>query len=85
MEDLDEEKQKAEAATRATSQLETLITSPYDKIVSGGPVTKGAYTVSWNVDDDTPLPNIKTITVTVNWQDRGDRSFVATYMKADNI
>ena len=78
-------REATEAATRATDQLETLIALPYDRIVSGGPVTQGAYTVSWNVADDTPLPNIKTITVTVNWLDRGPRSFEATYMKADNI
>lgn len=78
-------REATEAATRATDQLETLIALPYDRIVSGGPVTQGAYTVSWNVADDTPLPNVKTITVTVNWLDRGDRSFVATYMKANNI
>lgn len=78
-------REATEAATRATSQLETLIALPYDRIATGGPVTQGAYTTSWNVADDTPLTNIKTITITVNWLDRGPRSFVATYMKADNI
>jgi prepilin-type N-terminal cleavage/methylation domain-containing protein len=78
-------REATEAATRATDQLETLIALPYDRIVSGGPLTQGAYTVFWNVANDTPLPNIKTITVTVNWHDRRTRSFVATYMKANNI
>ena len=74
-----------EAATQATDQLETLLALPYDSIVNGGPVTRGAYTLSWNVADDTPLPDTKTITVTVNWHDRGSKSFVVTRMKTANI
>jgi type IV pilus assembly protein PilV len=78
-------REATEAATRATDQLETLIAIPYDSIVSGGPVTDGAYTLSWAVLDDTPLPNTKTITVTVNWQQRGPRTFEVNYMKTDNL
>ena len=83
-------REATEAATRATNQLETLIALPYDSIVSGGPVTDGAYRVSWAVLEgtaalDTPLPNTKTITVTVTWQQRGPRSFEVTYMKANNV
>jgi prepilin-type N-terminal cleavage/methylation domain-containing protein len=78
-------REATEAATRATDQLETLIALPYDSIVGGGPVTNGAYTLSWAVLDDTPLPNTKTITVTVDWQQRGPRSFEVTYMKTDNL
>jgi prepilin-type N-terminal cleavage/methylation domain-containing protein len=83
-------REATEAATRATSQLEALIALPYDSIVSGGPVTDGAYTVSWAVLDgtpalNTPLPNTKTITVTVTWLQRGPRSFEVTYMKANNL
>ena len=83
-------REATEAATRATSQLETLIALPYDSIVGGGSVTDGAYRVSWEVLDEiespsTVLPNTKTITVTVDWLQRGPRSFVVTYMKADNL
>lgn len=80
-------REATEAATRATDQLETLIALPYASIVSGGPVTvgDGAYTVSWAVVDGTPLPNTKAITVTVDWEQRGPRSFVVTYIKADNL
>jgi prepilin-type N-terminal cleavage/methylation domain-containing protein len=77
-------REATEAATRATDQLETLITLPYDNIVGGGPVPKGAYTVSWTVVE-TPSPKFKTITVTVDWQQRGPRSFVVTYMKTGNL
>ena len=83
-------REDTEAATRATNQLETLIALPYDSIVSGGPVTDGTYRVSWAVLEgtaalDTPLPNTKTITVTVTWQQRRPRSFEVTYMKANNL
>jgi prepilin-type N-terminal cleavage/methylation domain-containing protein len=78
-------REATEAATRATDQLETLIALPFDSIVDGGPVTDGAYTVSWDVTDDTPLPNTKTITVTVDWLQRGPRSFEVTYMKTANL
>ena len=78
-------REATEAATRATDQLETLIALPYDSIVGGGPVTDGAYTVSWAVVDDSPLPNTKTITVTVNWEQRGPRTFQVDYMKTDNL
>ena len=77
-------REATEAATRATDQLETLITLPYDNIVGGGPEARGAYTVSWTVVE-TPSPKFKTITVTVDWEQRGPRSFVVTYMKTGNL
>jgi len=73
-----------EAATLAADQLETLIVLHYDNIDSGGPLTHGAYTVSWQVDDG-PLPNTKLITVMVTWQHRGPRFFEATYLKTANL
>ena len=78
-------REATEAATHATDQLETLITLPYESIVGGGPVTDGAYTVAWAVLPDTPLDNTKTITVTVDWLQRGPRSFDVTYIKTDNL
>jgi prepilin-type N-terminal cleavage/methylation domain-containing protein len=80
-------REATEAATHATDQLETLIALPYASIVSGGPETvgDGAYTVRWDVVPDMPLADTKTITVTVDWEHRGPRSFVVTYIKADNL
>jgi prepilin-type N-terminal cleavage/methylation domain-containing protein len=85
-------REATEAATLATHQLETLIALPFESIDDGGPVTDetGAYRVSWEVLDEiespsTVLPNTKTITVTVDWQQRGPRSFVVTYMKTGNL
>jgi prepilin-type N-terminal cleavage/methylation domain-containing protein len=77
-------REATEAATRATSQLEALITRPYNNIVGGSLVTDDAYAVSWTVVE-TPSPKFKTITVTVDWEQRGPRSFVVTYMKTDNL
>jgi prepilin-type N-terminal cleavage/methylation domain-containing protein len=84
-------REATEAATFATDQLETLIALPYASIVNGGWTdADGAYTVSWDVVNgtsalNTPLANTKTITVTVEWLQRGPRSFVVTYMKTDNL
>ncbi|MHC4761706.1 MAG: type IV pilus modification PilV family protein [Planctomycetota bacterium] len=80
-------REATEAATRATDQLETLIALPFESIVDGDSVD-GA--VSWEVLDgtpalNTPLPDTKTITVTVTWEQRGPRSFEVTYMKANNL
>ena len=77
-------REATEAATRATSQLETLIALPYDNIVGGALPTVGAYTVSWTAVE-TPSPKFKTITVTVDWEQRGPRSFVVTDMKTGNL
>jgi prepilin-type N-terminal cleavage/methylation domain-containing protein len=78
-------REATEAATRATSRLETLIALPYDSIEGPDSVTDGAYKVSWNVAEEYPLPNTKTITVTVDWHDRGPRSFEVTYTKTRNL
>jgi prepilin-type N-terminal cleavage/methylation domain-containing protein len=74
-----------EAATLAADRLETLIVMPYEAVNTSGQVTEGAYTVSWQVDPDSPLPNTKTITVTVGWQQGYQREFEATYVKSANL
>jgi len=75
-----------EAATLAADRLETLMILPYDNIAGGGPVTEGAYVVSWQVDEDTLLPGTKAITITVTWQHLGGtREFEATYIKTANL
>ena len=74
-----------EAATLAADRLETLIVLPFDNIAAGGPVAEGAYSVSWQVVDNSPLPNTKTITVTVDWQHGDQRTFEASYVKSANL
>ena len=39
--------------------------SPY------GPTTIGKHSVSWAVQEDLPMPDMKTISLTVAWNDRG--------------
>lgn len=74
-----------EAATMAAAQAERLMAQPYASIVTGGPVTNGAYTLSWNVADDSPVNGTKTIAIRVDWLDRGARNFSVNYIKADVI
>ena len=56
-----------EASVLAADQAEWFMSLPYDDpaFVDGNRVA-GNYTVSWTVADDDPLPNTRTITVTVD-------------------
>jgi len=58
------------AITLATERMENLISQNYATIVSGSE-NQANFNIAWNVQDDTPLENTKTITVTVTWNDRG--------------
>ena len=50
---------------------------------SDGCLAQGMYSIYWNVAVDYPLPDIKTINVIVNRQDRGvTKSVTLTYMKS---
>ena len=78
-----------EAATLAADRLETLMVLPYDNIDidppdNVGSMIQGAYTVNWKFEPG-PLPNTKTITITVNWQHGGTRNFEASYIRSANI
>jgi len=67
------------AATLASDTHETLMALPYTasttdpllKAGAGVPVVRGNYTVSWNVTDDSPIANCKTIRVSVQRSDKG--------------
>ena len=39
--------------------------------------TEGKYTINWNVADDTPMTNTKTINVIVTWTDQGAQKTVS--------
>ena len=69
---------QTEAATAGMDCIEKLMRLPYDDanlLVTGNPHTDSAppagYTINWNVTDNAPLNNTKTITVTVSWVDHG--------------
>jgi len=76
-------RQITEATALAESQLETLLELPYDDndldpALNPHEATQGPYTINWNVTDsdlDADGTNdAKTITVTVNWGNGGNRN-----------
>jgi len=63
-----------EGTTLATDRIEKLLALPYtDTALSAGSHTESnppsGYAVTWQVTDDTPLINTKTIDLTVTWSD----------------
>jgi len=65
-----------EGTTWAGYQVERLMALPYDhndldQAQNPHQVTEGRYAIVWNVTDDTPITNTKTINVTVTWMDHG--------------
>ena len=63
-----------DGTTVAMDQMERLITRAYTHTDlnqgNHGPVTSGRYTTTWTVNEDAPN-RIKTITVTVTWNEAG--------------
>ena len=76
------------AVSLAESKIEELRNAPFSTVVNGADenafdsmgVSGGIYTRSWTVADNTPEPNLKTVTVRVQWQQWGDtpRSYTLT-------
>lgn len=69
---------QTEATTAGMDRIEKLLRLPYDHadlLATGNPHTDPTpptgYTIGWNVTDNSPLNNTKTVIVTVNWVDRG--------------
>ena len=79
-----------EATSWAADQMETLMSLPYaDPDLTaddphGGPPEEGSiYTITWSVADDDTTNNTKTITITVDWYDRGShRTLILQGIKA---
>ena len=68
--------------TWAGDQVERLMALPYghndlDQAQNPHQATEGMYTINWNVTDDTPITNTKTINVTVTWTDQGVQKSVS--------
>jgi type II secretory pathway component PulJ len=65
------------ANSLAQARIEELVNRPYSQISSGSdnnpidevgrPVASGQYARFWVVQDDTPTPDLKTVTVRVEW------------------
>jgi type IV pilus assembly protein PilV len=71
-----------EGTTWAGDQVERLMALPYDhndldQAQNPHQATEGKYTINWNVTDDTPMTNTKTINVTVTWTDHGVQKTVS--------
>lgn len=81
----------SEASTEGATNLESLMGLAYDDSgMAGGATgntTQGNYTISWAVADNTPIPNVKQITMTVSWtaDDGSTKTFTTTYYKALTI
>ena len=60
-----------DGTTLAQDRMERLMRLSYDHGDLGagnhGPVTQGLYNVSWNVTNNSPVPNTKTVNVSVTW------------------
>lgn len=75
---------KTEALAVASEQMETLINQDYadidssqNDVVIGDDANENVsdvYTLSWNVADDSPVNDTKTITVTVTWNYKGQHT-----------
>ena len=82
-----------EAATWAADRAERLMALPYDHAdldAANNPHAAtegdGVHNIQWNVADNTPISNTKTIRVIVTWNARGgQKSVFIDYIKADTI
>lgn len=76
-----------EATKRAQDRMELLLSLPYgDDLLSGGSHSDASsppeYTINWNVEENEPMNNMKKITVTVSWNEKGiTRSIVLACLK----
>ena len=64
-----------DGTTLAQDRIEQLMNLPYDdaNLNAGnhGPVTQGVYNVSWDVANNAPVANTKTVNVLVTWTANG--------------
>lgn len=78
----------SEASSWTADRIEQFLPLDYDDTDlsngSHGPVTQGIYEITWDVTENAPINNVKTIDVTVDWEDRGmDKTTTFTTYKAD--
>lgn len=72
-----------ESSAFASDRIERLMAVDYEDLESSpAPVREGGYTISWDVTDNAPMANVKTVRVTVlNAQSR-PRNITFEYYKA---
>lgn len=71
-----------EGTCMASDRLEKLMSQKYDHadLTAGAhtdPSPPNGYTITWNVTDDSPFSDTKTITLTVIWSNHGSQKSVA--------
>lgn len=82
-------KWQTESASWATAQVERLMSLDYgdDDLNSANEpfsLTHGQYTVAWDITDDDPMANVKTVEVVVTFTDRGiNKNTTLVYYKAN--
>ena len=73
----------SQAATWAADRIEKLMTVDYADLADGSE-TQDDYTITWTVATNKPIDNTATITVDVEWIDRGQTKTASfTCYKAD--
>ena len=60
------------AVALAQGKMEQLKNIPYGSLTGSNDTPQSPYTRTWTVDDDTPGTDMKTLTVTVTWDWKGD-------------
>ncbi len=78
-----------ESSSFASTEIERILTLPYSDadLTAGdhGPVVKDKYSIQWNVADDRPIANTKTLKIQVTWKDHNaNRETSYTYYKGDH-
>jgi type IV pilus assembly protein PilV len=73
--------------TWAADSVERVFAMDFDVLADGTTTsTDGKYTITWDVTDDNPMPDTKTIDITVTSQDSGNqRSVDINYIKAKYV
>ena len=71
-------------STWAADNIETLMILNYDDPgFADGSDSEGIFNIDWIITPSDPVPNVKKITMTVTWKDKGEnKTFVADYYKA---
>lgn len=73
--------------TWAADTVEQVFAMDYDTLADGNTTSvDGNYSINWDVTDDTPMPDTKTVAITVSSPDMGQqRNVVINYIKAKYV
>lgn len=72
-----------ESSSWATDRIERLMAVDYEDLESSpAPVTQGSYSISWDVTNNAPLANVKTVSVIVRNAQNRPRNITFEYYKA---